>query len=120
MGLGMGGGGVARMKALGDRNCLAFQGEGSSVHPQAPGKGAGGLKGRGGRAIVWCWLCLEKGADRGVGPLCAALSSAFQLRSRRPRRPWGKGWGDWAWRVVRMLRDSVGGKRCGDAGGSRG
>eukprot|EP00071_Canis_lupus_P021438 XP_013970798.1 semaphorin-4A isoform X1 [Canis lupus familiaris] len=36
MGLRMGGGGVAGTEALGDRNCLAFQGEGSTVHPQTP------------------------------------------------------------------------------------
>ena len=67
MGLGMGGGGVARTKALGDRNCLAFQGEGSSVHPQAPGKGAGGLKGGGGGPLSGAGSALRRGQTEGSG-----------------------------------------------------
>lgn len=77
MGLRMGGGGVAGTEALGDRNCLAFQGEGSTVHPQTPGKGTGELKGGGG-PLSGAGFALRRGQTAGVGPLCAALSSAFQ------------------------------------------
>lgn len=90
----MGGGGVAGTEALRDRNCLAFQGEGSTVHPQAPGKGAGKPKGGGG-PLSGAGSALRRGQTEGSGH-CVRYSAQPSSTSgwrRKLRRPWVKGEG---------------------------